>query len=157
MVATPRLSQYLRRFRPTAAPGAAAPAGVPADFASGLEAELAPVFAALGDASAEAERIRAAAKHEAQRRRAAVTTDVEQILAGSRREGAARRAEVASREIAQQAQEHEQLLAAAAAEVERVRDGAQQRLPEVVARVVGLVRSGVEGVATGAGAPEAGR
>jgi hypothetical protein len=41
------LADTLRRFRPTVAPGAAGPAGIPADRATQAAAEQAAVFAAL--------------------------------------------------------------------------------------------------------------
>ncbi len=43
----PRLSDFLSRFRPIGAPGSAARAGVPADRAVELRAELDPVFTLL--------------------------------------------------------------------------------------------------------------
>ena len=48
------LRDYVRRFRPAGAPGAAAPAGVPADRGAELDAELAGVFEELRGASEEA-------------------------------------------------------------------------------------------------------
>ena len=145
MLARPGLSAYLRRFRPSAAPGSAAPAGVPADFAAGLEAELAPLFAALEDARIAAEQVRVEARHEADARRAAVTEQTQQILAASRREAAARRSEAASQEARRQSRAREDLLGAAAAEADRVRARARARLPGLVATAVQSVRVGVGG------------
>ena len=58
---------FLDRFRPAGAPGAAGGAGVPADLARELGAEVGPVLALLDDAHAECERLGAAAWLEADR------------------------------------------------------------------------------------------
>ncbi|MEV4089067.1 hypothetical protein AB0J43_53270, partial [Nonomuraea fuscirosea] len=44
-----RLREFAGRFRPAGVPGAAAPAGVPADLRACRETELEPVFAALAE------------------------------------------------------------------------------------------------------------
>ena len=66
----PRARDLLARFRPAGTPGAAAPAGVPADRVAEAERELEPVFAALAGVRAEADRIRASARLDAEGRRA---------------------------------------------------------------------------------------
>ncbi|KAE8765526.1 hypothetical protein, partial [Georgenia thermotolerans] len=65
----PRARDILQRFRPAGTPGAAAPAGVPADRVTEMAAELEPVLARLAEAQAEADQVRAAARQEAERRR----------------------------------------------------------------------------------------
>jgi hypothetical protein len=52
-VSMPRVRDVLQRFRPSGAPGAATAAGVPADRAHELAAELEPVFALLADTERE--------------------------------------------------------------------------------------------------------
>jgi hypothetical protein len=49
----PRVRDVLHRFRPSGSPGAATAAGVPADRAGELAAELEPVFALLADTERE--------------------------------------------------------------------------------------------------------
>lgn len=50
----PRVRDLLLRFRPAGSPGPAGPAGVPADHADRLAAELEPVLAALAPTQEEA-------------------------------------------------------------------------------------------------------
>jgi hypothetical protein len=61
----PRARDLLARFRPVGAPGAAAPAGVPADRGSERDRELQAVFDELADTEEQAAAIRAAADREA--------------------------------------------------------------------------------------------
>src|ERR1022692_4357979 len=63
----PQLGDFLNRFRPAGAPGAASRAGVPADRAAELSAELDPVLALLAATDAECTRLVAEAEQEAGR------------------------------------------------------------------------------------------
>jgi cell division septum initiation protein DivIVA len=63
----PRARDFLDRFRPVGAPGAASRAGVPADRAAELADELEPVLALLAGTDAECRRIIATARQEAER------------------------------------------------------------------------------------------
>ena len=63
----PQLGDFLNRFRPAGAPGAASRAGVPADRAAELSAELDPVLAMLAATDAECARLVAEAEQEAGR------------------------------------------------------------------------------------------
>ncbi|HEU4349929.1 MAG TPA: hypothetical protein VFR35_19300, partial [Actinoplanes sp.] len=65
----PRARDFLERLRPAGVPGAAGPAGVPADRVSEIAAELEPVFAALAGVEDEVRLRREAATAEAARRR----------------------------------------------------------------------------------------
>ncbi|MBK9181011.1 MAG: hypothetical protein IPM45_15880 [Acidimicrobiales bacterium] len=138
----PRLRDRLRRLRPVAAPGPAGPAGVPADVTRAVEAELAPVFAALDDAQREAQRRRARAAAAARARRAEATARGEQLRAGARTDAAAQRADAARQRVALEAAERDRLLAAADAEAAAVRHRADARLPALVDRVLDEVRRG---------------
>lgn len=134
-----RLSDRLRRFRPVGTPGAAAPAGVPADEDAEQLAELAPVFEALRDTVREAEQLRAAAEDAAAAIEAAADEKVVATEADARRQMAEARAEV-SAERAQVADEERRRLLSeaddAAALVDRT---AAARLPTMIDRVVGSV------------------
>jgi hypothetical protein len=63
----PQLGDFLTRFRPAGAPGAASRVGVPADRAAELGAELDPVLALLADTQAQCAGIIAHAEREASR------------------------------------------------------------------------------------------
>jgi vacuolar-type H+-ATPase subunit H len=147
----PRARDLLERFRPIGAPGAAAPAGVPADRVAEAGRELAPVFAALAGAEAECARIRAEAEQEANRRRLAATEEAQRIVALARRRAEAERADAAVG-VRRRA---EQEAAVAQAEAERraaaVTALAGQRLDAYVDQVVRGVRDLIEaGSADGA-------
>jgi hypothetical protein len=75
----PDLRAFLARFRPSAPPGPAAEAGVPADRVPELAAELAPVLALLVDTERAAEQIRAAATVAAAERLRAAHAQAETI------------------------------------------------------------------------------
>lgn len=92
----PQLSNFLDRFRPAGAPGAAGRAGVPADRSAELDAELGPVLALLGDTRAHCARLLAAAHQEAARITAQAREQSERIAAeGIDRAEAARAAAAA--------------------------------------------------------------
>ncbi len=133
------LSDILRRFRPTVAPGPAGPAGVPADRLQEAEAELAPVFAALESAVGDARGRREQAQADEDRLRRQGVDEAERILTEARGRLDAVRAEAASTGLAALDEQRSRLEAEARAEARRVHDVAEARLPEVVVRVVGRV------------------
>lgn len=135
----PGLRDYLDRFRPAGAPGAAGTA-VPADRSRELEAELTAVLALLDGIHAEC------ASAVAQARR-----DAERIVASARSEAAAAAGDADKRARAAREKAAREVLAAAQAEAEStvarahqqalgVRDRARQRIPALANRAVGLVR-----------------
>ncbi|MEV6097084.1 hypothetical protein [Nocardia sp. NPDC051981] len=65
-----RWRDFLDRFRPAGAPGAAGPHGVPADRAAEAAAELTPLLRRLDTVQDAADRLRAEAQHQAERIRA---------------------------------------------------------------------------------------
>ncbi|HEY3259730.1 MAG TPA: hypothetical protein VGJ95_05585 [Pseudonocardiaceae bacterium] len=81
----PRARDFLERLRPVGAPGAAGPAGVPADRSAEIAAELEPVFAALADVEVELRRERDTGEAEAARRRRRAAERSVEILAEARR------------------------------------------------------------------------
>lgn len=93
----PQLGDFLSRFRPAGAPGAASRVGVPADRAAELADELGPVLALLDDTQAECARKVAEARQEAERIAAAARAEADRIIAD-----AAGRAETARAQAAAQ-------------------------------------------------------
>lgn len=62
----PQARDFLDRFRPAGAPGAASRAAVPADRTAELASELVPVLALLAGTDAECDRIITAARRDAE-------------------------------------------------------------------------------------------
>ncbi|NMH97783.1 hypothetical protein [Pseudonocardia acidicola] len=142
---------FLTRFRPAAAPGPAAPGGVPVDRAAEASAELAAVFALLAGTEAEAARIRDAGAAQARRiladadRDAAVLEDDTNARAGEVRAAAAQQPVRTA--------QGEPDGAAAAAELAALRQRMAERLPRLVDRAFGDVCTLLD-VAAPAGAPD---
>ncbi len=112
----PQARDFLDRFRPAGAPGAASRAGVPADRAAELARELEPVLALLAGTDAECGRIIATARQEA-----------EQIAGRAREQAAALAADARPRARAAQDATAEHVFAAARAEADdAVRSAAAQ-------------------------------
>ncbi len=95
----PDLRDFLSRFRPAGAPGAAL-AGVPADRRRELEAEVGPVLALLAGTQAECERIITQARLDAGQLVAEAGTEAAAIAADAARRAAAAREEAARRVMA---------------------------------------------------------
>lgn len=93
----PRLSDFLDRFRPAGAPGAATRTGVPADRAAELSAELNPVLAQLATTAAECDRIVAAADRNSKRIINEASERAATIAAEARARAQVERAEAAAR------------------------------------------------------------
>lgn len=79
----PQFGDFLNRFRPAGAPGAATRAGVPADRAAELSAELEPVLGLLASADSECARLIAEAEQEASRIAAQAREKAAGIAAGA--------------------------------------------------------------------------
>lgn len=109
----PQARDFLDRFRPAGAPGAASRAGVPADRAAELASELEPVLALLAGTDAECGRIIAAARQEA-----------EQIAEQAREQAAVIAAEARRGARAAQDAAVEHVLADARAEADEARRSA---------------------------------
>lgn len=115
-------------------------AGVPAVVGDELVAELAPVFAAIDEAEAEAERIRAAARRRVELRLAAARERTARLEAeASRRAQVERERTVASRRRDAEA-EQRALLQAAADETARIREQSRQRIPALVDGVLACIQ-----------------
>jgi hypothetical protein len=115
----PGWQDFLNRFRPAGAPGAAAPRGVPVDRSATAAAELTPLLSRLDATREEADRIRTAAHEQA---------------AQLRRDGSAESAALVER-----ARENVETVAAQAAAQElsaaRIADPASDAATEVAQRV----------------------
>lgn len=132
----PSLGEILRRFRFHGVPGAPAVVGVPADRRERIEAELAPVFAALEDAQRAGDDLVEQASAEAQRLRAAAREEAQSILETARTDAAAVRAQAAAARLGEAQREREDTLARARSESQRILLSAEQRMPALVDEVV---------------------
>lgn len=141
----------LQRFRPAGTPGKAAAAGVPADRARDLAAELQPVFASLAATEAECRSIVSLAERDSQRIRAEARTRANDLVAAARERVRSVRADAAAAVLARAEAEADAALRGAEREAQAVRAGAVQRMPSYVSRAVHAVRMLSEGVADDAG------
>lgn len=136
-----RTRDFLQRFRPAGAPGAAAAVAVPADRRAELVAELEPVFARLSAVEDERRRLLAEASAAAERLRAAGRAQAAELVADAGARAAAERSAAAERARSAAAAADAELIVRARAEAERVRRRAAARLPELVADALESVRS----------------
>ncbi len=139
MQSMPQLRDFLARFRPAGAPGAAR-AGVPADRSRELEAEVRPVLALLDGTDAERERIIAQARHDAEQITAAARAEAAVIAAEAGQRAEAARDEVARQVMALARDEAAQSVAAARRQARRTRELARQRMPALVSLAVEEIR-----------------
>ncbi len=144
---------FLGRFRPAGAPGSAARAGVPADRARELAAELEPLLALLDGTYAECERIIEAARREADRITTEADAEVAAIGQEAGRKARAARDEATAGVLAQARAEAQEAAAEARQQALRVRRLAQRRLPVLVAAAADQVRAGTAGLITADGPP----
>jgi hypothetical protein len=132
-----RFRDFLARFRPTGTPGAPT-AGVPADRAAELAAELAQPLGGLARTEAEAAAIRAAGTEEAERVRQEAARNAARIVELARARAPQVRAEAATA-AARAAAARAAVVAAAAEETaSRVRARARERMPALVDRAAAL-------------------
>lgn len=136
-----RSSDLLRRFRLMAVPGEAGIAGVPADHASLLREELAPVFAALHDAQERVNDIVARADAEAVARRERGVVEARRIVNQARDAQPATRTRSAARVEAEAVSSTEEIRAGAHHEIERIDDQKSERIGPVVDELVRRVLS----------------
>lgn len=130
------VGDILQRFRFHGVPGAPAPAGVPVDRASEIEAELAPVFSFLEAAQHRAEEVLEDATAEAARRLAESAAHARQILAQARLDADAAREDSAVEHLARAEQQRSALVAQARSEAERIARVAQERTPGLIQELV---------------------
>ncbi len=136
----PQVRDYLDRFRPAGAPGAASRAGVPADRLHEFAEELAPVLAALDGTDAECARIVAQAHDEAQRITAAAAAQAAAILADAGQRARTAREEAARQSLAAARAAAATAVADAEQQAAAVRELAERRIPVLAGYAVGMIR-----------------
>jgi len=136
----PQVRDFLDRFRPAGAPGAAALAGVPADRMRELVDELSPALAALDGTDAECARIGAQARDEAQRITAAARAQAAAIVADADQRASAAREEAAEQSLAAARAAAAHAVADAEQQAAAVRELAERRIPVLTGYAVGLIR-----------------
>lgn len=137
----PRVRDLLYRFRPSAAPGGATAAGVPADRARDLAAELDPVFASLADTERECADIVESARLEAARIGAEAGAAAESVRAAGRARVAAERAAAAAAIRHGRSAEISGASAAVDRSIAHLHEHAERLLPDYVAAGVDSVRA----------------
>jgi vacuolar-type H+-ATPase subunit H len=135
----PGLRDALDRFRRAGTPGPAARAGVPADRAADLAAELGPVLARLDRTQAECRPLRDSAIREADQIRLEARQQAARLVADARRGAEAARAQVAAAEQGRSEAAGADVMAQASRQAAHIRSVAELRMPVYVARVVELL------------------
>jgi hypothetical protein len=143
---------FLDRFRPAGAPGPAARAGVPADRAAELAAEVEPVLALLDGTYAECQQIIAAARQEADRITAEAQAHVAAIGQEAGRQARTARDQAAAEVLTQARVQAQAATADASRQALQISRLAGRRLPVLVAAAAGLVEAGLT-APSGSGPP----
>lgn len=136
----PQLREFLSRFRPAGAPGAAARAGVPVDRVRELEAEVLPVLKLLDGTQGECERIVGRARHDADVIMSDARAEAATITAEGDRSARAARDEAARQVAHAAAADAAAMVAAAERQAVQIRTRAGQRMPAMVGLAVGEIR-----------------
>ena len=147
----PSARDLLQRFRPIGTPGAAAPAGVPADRGAEAIRELQPVFDELATTVEEVTRIRAAAAEQARVRRDRAAEEASRIIDAARMQGEAARADAAARILRRAEQETATSMTDARQQAAEITRRAHDRSAHYVRRILDEV--GRAGAAEPAAAP----
>jgi vacuolar-type H+-ATPase subunit H len=135
----PGLRDALDRFRRAGTPGPATRAGVPADRAADLTAELGPVLARLDQTQAECGNLRDRAIHEADQIRLEARQQAARLAADAKRGAEAVRAQAAAAERGSSEAAAAEVMAQASRQAAHIRSAAELRMPVYVARVVELL------------------
>ena len=135
----PGLRDYLDRFRPAGAPGAGG-TGVPVDRSRELEAELTTVLALLDGVHAECAGVVARARRDAERIVVAAHAEAATMTGDADRRARAARDEAAWEVLAAARTEAADTVARARQQALRIGERAEQRIPALAGRAVGLVR-----------------
>ena len=133
------LRDFLARFRPAGAPGAAR-AGVPADRPAELEAEVGPVLALLAGTDAECGRLIERARRDAGRVTDQARAEAAAISAAAGRRAAAAREEAGRQAVAAARDEAATAVRDAERQAARTRELARQRMPVLVGQAVDMIR-----------------
>jgi vacuolar-type H+-ATPase subunit H len=136
----PELRDFLSRFRPAGAPGAAR-AAVPADQHRRREDELEPVLRLLDGLDAECAQLVAAAQSDAAQIIAAARADAADVAADAARRAAEIRREASSAVLAAARAQAAELTAGGAQRAAQARALGRQRIPGLARQAVALVRN----------------
>jgi flagellar biosynthesis/type III secretory pathway protein FliH len=136
----PQLRDFLSRFRPAGAPGAAARAAVPLDRARELAAEVVPVLTLLDGTQAECEQIVGRARRDADAIIAAARAKAAATIADGDQRASATREEAARQVAAAAAAAAAAMVADAEQEAARIRARAGQRIPALVGAALREIR-----------------
>ena len=134
-----QLHDFLDRFRPAGAPGAAGRAAVPADRARQLDAELLPVLARLDGTDARCAGIIAQARDDAEQIVAAARAEAAALLSEAGQRAAAARADAVQHAVAAARADAAGAVASAREQARQVTELAGQRIPALAGRAVELV------------------
>lgn len=145
----PQFRDFLDRFRPAPAPGAASLVGVAADRSGALAAELDPVLALLAGTHAECERMVAAARQDARQIGEQARQQASAITAGARDGAAAARTAAADAVVAAAQARASRAIAAAAHQVQSPRRVSDAQVSDLIRAAVGLVSALADGSAPG--------
>ncbi len=144
----PQLGDFLNRFRPAGAPGAATRAGVPADRAAELSDELGPVLAKLAGADAECARLIDEAEQAASQISRQASERAADIAADAVRAADAARAAAAAEQLALARERATQAERTVAAEVAARPGPAEADVQALITAAVDLVWNMAEGTGT---------
>lgn len=136
-----RLREFAGRFRPAGVPGAAAPAGVPADLQAAREAEVEPVFAALAEVTSLCADLRTDAEAGARETIRQARERSAAILATARSRAIAERADALALARDRRTAANQTVLAEAGQAAEGIGARAAIRIPGLVERVIGRIRA----------------
>jgi len=134
----PPLRDFLSRFRPAGAPGAAR-AAVPADTSRELAAELDPVLRLLDGPDAECARMLAEARRDGQDMIAAARADAVAVAAEARQRAAAVRQETVRQILADARTEAADITARASRQAADERELARRRTLPLAQRAVAMI------------------
>ncbi|HZR48141.1 MAG TPA: hypothetical protein VFB06_01355 [Streptosporangiaceae bacterium] len=136
----PQPRDFLERFRPAGAPGAAARAGVPADRGGELAGELSPVLGLLDETHRECGQIVARARDDAARISAAAREQAAAIAADGMQQANAARREAAEAALAAARGARSREIASAKQRAARIGELARRRIPALAGDAVAMIR-----------------
>jgi hypothetical protein len=135
----PQFRDFLNRFRPVGAPGAASRTGVPADRTAEVAAELDPVLALLAGTEAECARLIEAAERESNLIAGEASAQAAQILADGHARALVARGEAGARVIAAARAQVAEVERSATTRARAMRGPADDAVRALIAEAVRLV------------------
>lgn len=137
----PVWTDFLRRFRPAGAPGAAGPRGVPANRQADAAVELMPLWPLVDDIHTEVDRIRLRADEQAELLRRDGADDAAAIVEAARGREDSITSDAAARLRGRAAAEQTELRVAHMRAVRELRARTDERMARYVDRVVRQARN----------------